>query len=190
IIQVLQGEGGTVSGLLQRTASLTTTLANRDAVIGRVITNLNTVLGTLSARDKQLNEIITQLQLFVTGLAGDRKAIGDALVSIGGLTDATAPLIRDPRPALRTDIDRLGALAGDNAGAYVRVTFRVTDGDVSLGKETGATIRIKTVLGQKYLALTPTGGGKLDGEIPLSRTASPFDVVQAVNGLAETFGQI
>ena len=113
IIQVLQGEGGTVSGLLQRTASLTTTLANRDAVIGRVITNLNTVLGTLSARDKQLNEIITQLQLFVSGLAGDRKAIGDALVSIGGLTDATASLVRDARPSLRTDIDRLGAVAGD-----------------------------------------------------------------------------
>ncbi len=30
LVQVLQGEGGTVQGLLQKTASLTTTLADRD----------------------------------------------------------------------------------------------------------------------------------------------------------------
>ena len=48
IIQVLQGEGGTVASLLRRTASLTNTLADRDAVIGRVITNLNSVLATLA----------------------------------------------------------------------------------------------------------------------------------------------
>src|SRR6185437_9914777 len=60
------------------------------------------------------------------------------------------------------------------------------------GTRTGATIRIKTVLGQKYLSLTPDGPGKLaDGaEIPLDRTAAPFDVIQAVSGLADTVDQI
>jgi phospholipid/cholesterol/gamma-HCH transport system substrate-binding protein len=63
---------------------------------------------------------------------------------------------------------------------------------VALGGLTSATIRIKTVLGQKYLALAPAGTGRLaDGaEIPLTRTASPFDVMQAVNGLADTVGRI
>jgi phospholipid/cholesterol/gamma-HCH transport system substrate-binding protein len=77
-------------------------------------------------------------------------------------------------------------------GAYVRVEFRIEDGTVRLGRDTGATIRIKTVLGQKYLALEPAGTGRLapGSQIPLSRTASPFDVVQAVNGLAGTLGQI
>jgi phospholipid/cholesterol/gamma-HCH transport system substrate-binding protein len=75
---------------------------------------------------------------------------------------------------------------------HVRVTFRMDDDGVRLGDETGATIRIKTVLGQKYLALNPAGPGRLreDTEIPLGRTASPFDVVQAVTGLATTFDQI
>jgi phospholipid/cholesterol/gamma-HCH transport system substrate-binding protein len=75
-------------------------------------------------------------------------------------------------------------------GTYVRVAFRVKD--VVLGERTGATIRIKTVLGQKYLALTPTGGGRMakGAEIPLDRTASPLDVMQAVTGLAETVSQI
>jgi phospholipid/cholesterol/gamma-HCH transport system substrate-binding protein len=83
-------------------------------------------------------------------------------------------------------------LARSAAGAYVRVEFRLDDGAVRLGAETGATIRIKTVLGQKYLALDPRGGGRLapGAQIPLGRTASPFDVVQAVNGLAGTLGQI
>ena len=62
------------------------------------------------------------------------------------------------------------------------------DDDVRLGARHRATIRIKTVLGQKYLALEPAGPGRLaeDAEIPLDRTASPFDVVQAVTGLAGT----
>lgn len=73
--------------------------------------------------------------------------------------------------------------------AKVRVSFRVTE-DVRLGDQTSATIRIKTVLGQKYLGLTPAGSGELTGEIPLKRTASPFDVLQAVTGLADTVQRI
>ncbi|MFI6266562.1 MCE family protein [Micromonospora sp. NPDC051006] len=75
---------------------------------------------------------------------------------------------------------------------YVRVRFRVDDDGVRLGRDTGATIRIKTVLGQKYLALTPAGPDRLpaDGQIPLERTAAPFDVVQAVTGLADTLDQV
>ncbi|WP_433218045.1 MCE family protein [Dactylosporangium sp. CS-047395] len=83
-------------------------------------------------------------------------------------------------------------LARGGSGPYVRVTFRVEDDDVRLGGTTRATIRIKTVLGQKYLALEPAGDKALpeDGEIPLERTAAPFDVVQAVTGLADTLDHI
>jgi phospholipid/cholesterol/gamma-HCH transport system substrate-binding protein len=83
-------------------------------------------------------------------------------------------------------------LARHGAQPYVRVRFRLDDDDIRLGRDTGATIRIKTVLGQKYLGLTPAGTGKLheDAEIPLDRTASPFDVMQAVTGLAGTLDQI
>lgn len=76
------------------------------------------------------------------------------------------------------------------AGAKVRVTFRIERSEVELGSRTSASIRIKTVLGRKFLAVTPDGTGELKGEIPLSRTSSPFDVVQAFNGLAETAGAI
>jgi len=83
-------------------------------------------------------------------------------------------------------------LARGAAGPYVRVRFRLDDDGVRLGERTGATIRIKTVLGQKYLALAPAGEGRLPegAEIPLDRTASPFDVIQAVTGLADTVDKI
>ncbi|HEX6074052.1 MAG TPA: MCE family protein [Micromonosporaceae bacterium] len=111
IIQVLQGEAGTVRSLLSRTASLTNTLADRDAVIGRVIENLSKVLATLNARDDQLSETIEQLQAFVSGLARDRKAIGESLGHIAALTDQTAGLLSDARPALKSDIAKLRRLA-------------------------------------------------------------------------------
>jgi phospholipid/cholesterol/gamma-HCH transport system substrate-binding protein len=107
IIQVFQGEGGTVDSLLSSTASVTTTLANRDKVIGELITNLNDVLETLGSRDQQLSDLIVRLQQFVSGLKTDRNAILGSLNDITGLADQTSSLLRDARPALATDIDRL-----------------------------------------------------------------------------------
>jgi phospholipid/cholesterol/gamma-HCH transport system substrate-binding protein len=80
-------------------------------------------------------------------------------------------------------------LARAGATPYVRVGFRA-EGD--FGAATRASIRIRTVLGQKYLALEPAGAGRLapGAEIPLDRTASPLDVVAAVTGLADVAGRI
>jgi phospholipid/cholesterol/gamma-HCH transport system substrate-binding protein len=111
IIQVLQGEGGTIDSLLAHTASLTSTLADRDAVIGRTVGNLNAVLGTVQSRDQQLGDLIEQLQRFVSGLAEDREAIGDSLANINALTTDTAHLLTVARPPLKDDIAGLDALA-------------------------------------------------------------------------------
>jgi phospholipid/cholesterol/gamma-HCH transport system substrate-binding protein len=110
IIQTLQGEGGTLNELLIRTASLTNTIANRDAVIGDVITNLNTVLGTVDARDNELDQLIVQLQRLFTGLAQDKQAIGDSLVNIDNLTSDFSGLLVDARPPLAADITRLNTV--------------------------------------------------------------------------------
>ncbi|GAA1286864.1 MCE family protein [Pseudonocardia aurantiaca] len=113
IVQVLQGQGGTVQSLLASTSSLTNTLADRDQLIGQVIDNLNAVLDTVNKRDEQLSELISSLQALVSGLAEDRKPIGDAIVTIGELTDVTAGFVQDARPPLRADINHLGDLAGN-----------------------------------------------------------------------------
>ncbi|WP_433556883.1 MCE family protein [Pseudonocardia xinjiangensis] len=76
------------------------------------------------------------------------------------------------------------------AGDRVLVTFTVSDAWV--GDRTSASIEIKTLLGAKYLALDPQGDSALapDAVIPLARTASPFDVVEAFDGLSGTIDQL
>lgn len=111
IVQVLQGEGGTVESLLSHVSSLTTTLAGKDQVIGDTIDNLNSVLGTVNQRDAQLNNLIVQLRTFTGGLAADREAIGQSLTGINELSASTAGLLTEARPDLKKDIGALGALA-------------------------------------------------------------------------------
>jgi phospholipid/cholesterol/gamma-HCH transport system substrate-binding protein len=75
-------------------------------------------------------------------------------------------------------------------GDKVKVTFKVKD--AWLGDRTTAAIRIKTLLGQKFLALDPQGTTPLSPSqpIPKDRTLAPYDVNEAFNGLATTVGQI
>ena len=75
--------------------------------------------------------------------------------------------------------------AVDLEGSHVRVDFRVGR-STELGSQTSATVRIKTILGQKFLALEPAGKGDLGQEIPLSRTTPAYDVVEAFSDLATT----
>jgi phospholipid/cholesterol/gamma-HCH transport system substrate-binding protein len=63
---------------------------------------------------------------------------------------------------------------------------------VQLGRLTRAEIKIKTVLGRKYIAVEPDGDGELDPgtHIPISRTKAPFDISPAFQNLASTVGQV
>ncbi|RNL81055.1 MCE family protein [Nocardioides marmorisolisilvae] len=111
IIQVFQGEGGNLQGLLQSTGEITNTLADRDQLIGDVIDNLNAVLQTVGDRDQQLNSLIVNLKTFVTGLTQDRNAILDSLDSVSALAQQTADITTGIRPGLVQDIKGLRTVA-------------------------------------------------------------------------------
>ncbi len=111
LVQVLQGEGGTVQGLLQKTASLTSTLADRDQLIGEVIGNLTTTLDTVDSRSAQLTTLVTELKGWMQDLARNRDTIGSSLSSISDLTVVVADLLRDGRPLLKSDIKELRRLS-------------------------------------------------------------------------------
>jgi phospholipid/cholesterol/gamma-HCH transport system substrate-binding protein len=76
-------------------------------------------------------------------------------------------------------------------GEHVRVEFTV-DRAADLGRDTGADIKVKTLLGAMYLALVPNGAGELEEgtTIPVGRTTAPYDVVEAFSGLASTSERI
>jgi len=109
LVTVLQGEGGTIDDLLASLASVTSTLADRDRVIGDLITNLDAALGKVNTGE--LGQLITQLQQLVSGLDADRGQIGDAVTHIDALTGKTAALLDVVRPPLHDDIGHLGQLA-------------------------------------------------------------------------------
>ncbi|MCL2535913.1 MAG: MCE family protein [Nocardiaceae bacterium] len=68
------------------------------------------------------------------------------------------------------------------AGDHVRVDFRLDDGQ-PLGNRTTATVRLKTVLGKRYLEVVPAGvvdedrsDGSSPDVIPLLRTTVPYSL--------------
>ncbi len=75
-------------------------------------------------------------------------------------------------------------------GRNVKVSFRVKN--AFIGDQTQAIIKIKTVLGRKYLELDSQGAGKQrpGSVIPLSRTLTPYDVYPAFSDLTKTVGAI
>jgi phospholipid/cholesterol/gamma-HCH transport system substrate-binding protein len=111
IIKTLQGEGGTLADLAAKSASLTNTVADRDAVIGGVVNNLLKVLDTVAQRDAGLNQTIEQLQRLVSGLSADRNTIAASLGNIDSLASNSALLLEQIRPYLPSDITNLGKIA-------------------------------------------------------------------------------
>ena len=111
IVQVFQGEGGTLEGLLSHTASLTNTLADRDQVISSLIDNLNEVLAHVGDRDQQLNELITSFRTFIGGLKKDRGAILSSLDQISRLSVETSQLVSGIRKPFVDDIHHLRGFA-------------------------------------------------------------------------------
>ncbi|GAA1743359.1 MlaD family protein [Aeromicrobium alkaliterrae] len=117
IIAVFQGDGASVDTLLASTGSLTSTLAEKDAVIGDLITSLNSVLTTVNSRTDQVDTVIVTLSDLVSGLASDRETIGSTLDGLSGLSVSVADLLEQGRAPLKNDIAALQTLASNLAGA-------------------------------------------------------------------------
>ncbi|MDT7712036.1 MAG: phospholipid/cholesterol/gamma-HCH transport system substrate-binding protein [Pseudonocardiales bacterium] len=119
----------------------------------------------------------------------------DRLPIIGGGTTYTAEFsdaaglrAGDPVYIAGVEVGRVRAV--ELAGDRVRVSLRVRD--AWLGDQSNAAIEIRSLLGAKSVSLDPRGERPLDPRtaIPLQRTASPYDVIEALNGLSGTLHQI
>ncbi|MFE3292209.1 MCE family protein [Rhodococcus sp. NPDC059234] len=107
LLEVFQGQSGTVASVLANTGSITNTLADRDELIGRVIANLDGVLGELRGRGGQFSGTLEHLQELVSGLAGDRELIGNAVTSVNTATGTFADLLSDLRPNLAGTVSKV-----------------------------------------------------------------------------------
>jgi phospholipid/cholesterol/gamma-HCH transport system substrate-binding protein len=119
----------------------------------------------------------------------------DDLPVIGGGTTYSAEFSEASGLQKDNDVRIAGVKVGKVSdieldGASVKVSFKVKD--AWLGDRTSAAIKIKTLLGQKYLSLDPQGQGALSpgNAIPRDRTMAPYDVLDAFRGLSQTVDNI
>ena len=121
--------------------------------------------------------------LFIAFDAGNLPLIGGGdtyhaeFSELGGLK---------PNDEVRIAGVRVGKVTGiELKGNKVDVTFKVKTPS-KFGPDTEANIKVKTLLGAMYLSLDPKGSGQLQkgATIPVSRTTSPYNVVDAFSGLA------
>jgi phospholipid/cholesterol/gamma-HCH transport system substrate-binding protein len=107
IITVFQGQGATISDILDQTTSLTTTLADRDRAIGEIINNLNTVLATTVKHEKEFDGTVDKLEVLITGLKNRADPLAAAVAHIGGAAGTLDDLLGEDRPRLHSTVGYL-----------------------------------------------------------------------------------
>ncbi|MFJ2834345.1 MCE family protein [Nocardia sp. NPDC087230] len=124
-------------------------------------------------------------------------ALGFNSQSIPGITGGTTyrAHFRDASGLLEGSEVRVGGVVVgqvqsiDLAGDKVEVEFDADPGEVRLGVDTRATIKVGTVLGHRYVELTPGTGRETltsDDTIPLEQTASGYDITRSLEETSDT----
>ncbi|MCV7171456.1 MCE family protein [Mycobacterium manitobense] len=112
LLEVFQGQGGTIASVLSQTSALTSTLAGRDELIGEVITNLNTVLATFAARDDQFADGLDTLSALAQTLADRRTDITNGTAYINAAAGTVADLFQEIRPTVAEAVTQTDRFAG------------------------------------------------------------------------------
>jgi phospholipid/cholesterol/gamma-HCH transport system substrate-binding protein len=111
LIQIMQGEGGTIESLFSATSSFTNALADNGEVIQRLIDGLDVATTTLSKDGDRFSAMIDGLEKVITGLSQDREPIGTAIDSLSAGTASLAGLLTEARPPLAEAVNQLSRLA-------------------------------------------------------------------------------
>lgn len=111
LLQIFQGQGGTVDSLLTKTASFSNGLADNNQIIEALIDNLNAVIGTLANSGTQFADAIDRFQRLVSELSTHRDPIGEAISGLDSGTTSIADLLGQARAPLAGTIDQLSRLA-------------------------------------------------------------------------------
>jgi phospholipid/cholesterol/gamma-HCH transport system substrate-binding protein len=111
LIQILQGQGGTLESLFSKSSSFTNSLADNNQVIEQLIEDLKNTLVTLSKDGDQFGGAIDRLEKLVAGLNQDRDPIGNAIESLNNGTTSLADLLGQANPPLAGTVDQLSPLS-------------------------------------------------------------------------------
>jgi phospholipid/cholesterol/gamma-HCH transport system substrate-binding protein len=111
LVQIFQGQGGTLQSLLSETSSFSNTLADNNQTVQQLIDNLNTVLATLDKDGDKFSGALDRLQKLVTAFSEDRQTIGTAIDALANGSASIADLLNRSRRPLAGTVDQLNRLA-------------------------------------------------------------------------------
>lgn len=180
IIQVLQGESGTIEDLFRQTAQLTSNLANRDDVFLSVVDNLGGVLRSVAAHDTQLGQMVDSLSELTRNLARDTPNISRSIDSVNQLT---------------TSVNRL--MTGLNNGDFTTVLGDLQQVTSVLAKNTttlDATVKAFPNAFADFNRITQYGNWinaypcSVTLRIPTKPVITPAGVAAALKGFGDSIG--
>lgn len=111
VIEMLQGQGGALANMLASTSAFSQNLAARDQLIGDVIDNLNSVLGTVDEKGAQFDKTVDQLQQLMTGLAQGRDPIAGAIPPLASASNDLTEMLETSRRPLQGVLENTRPLA-------------------------------------------------------------------------------
>lgn len=111
IIELLQGQGGALAQVLSNTSSFSRSLAARDQLIGDVIDNLNSVLGTIDDKGAQFDTSVDRLQQLISGLAEGRDPIAGAVEPLASAESGLTDMLKKSRRPLQGVLENARPLA-------------------------------------------------------------------------------
>lgn len=112
LIKAFEGEGDTISSFFTHTAALTNTLADRDQLIGQVIANLDSVLGSLGDQSTQFAKAVDSLSQLVSTLAGRKQDISNSVAYGNAAAASIADLLAQARPPITKVVHETDRTAG------------------------------------------------------------------------------
>jgi phospholipid/cholesterol/gamma-HCH transport system substrate-binding protein len=110
IVTVFQGQGGTISDILDQTAQLTSQIGERDQAIGEVVKNLNLVLDTAVAHRKEFDQTLNKLEVLITGLKEHADPLAGGVAHLSNAAGTVADLLAEDRVLLHTTVNHLDAI--------------------------------------------------------------------------------
>jgi phospholipid/cholesterol/gamma-HCH transport system substrate-binding protein len=112
LIQALQGQGPTVGSVLTQTAAVTNTLADRDRLLGDLVTHLNTVLGSLGDQTGQVAKALDSLSTLSAALQARKDEVATGFKGAQQLFAAGAEVLSRARSPLQNVVHESDRVAG------------------------------------------------------------------------------
>ncbi|SFS74489.1 MCE family protein [Saccharopolyspora flava] len=107
IVAVFDGEQGTITDLLTKVVAVTSALAEQDEVIGQVVDNLNSALGTVNQNRQQLRDLISGLAQLTSAAARQSPQIAESVDNGAALAGSLDGALGDIGPGLSQDVRSL-----------------------------------------------------------------------------------